>query len=101
MNVREGDTQVADSTEAIAQSHNLIQPQQVAFDYIKSNFFRVVHADGVTGGGTPNGSIHLAFFSERGPIPQREVRSINADGTFQPSALSVRQRQPNPADRRR
>ncbi len=56
-------------------------PTQVAFDYIKGNAFRVIHADGVIGGPTPSGHIHMAFFSERGPIPQREVRAVNRDGT--------------------
>lgn len=58
------------------------QVPQIAFDYIKGQLFHVVHADGVIGGVTPNGSIHVAFFSERSPIPQREVRAINADGTL-------------------
>jgi hypothetical protein len=55
---------------------------QVAFDYIKGHLFRVIHADGVIGGATPNGGVHLAFFSERTPIPQREVRTINSDGSL-------------------
>ncbi|HET7501633.1 MAG TPA: hypothetical protein VFK02_11535 [Kofleriaceae bacterium] len=41
----------------------------VRFHYIKSSAFRVVHADGVVGGPTPSGLIHLSFFSERLPIP--------------------------------
>ena len=57
-------------------------PAQVAFDYIKGNSFRVVHADGVIGGPTPSGHVHMAFFSERGPIPRREVRAVNRDGTI-------------------
>jgi hypothetical protein len=55
-------------------------PPEIAFDYIKSAAFRVVHADGVTGGIAPSGNIHMAFFSERGPIPQREVRALNSEG---------------------
>ncbi len=58
------------------------QAPQVAFDYIKGQLFHVVHADGVIGGVTPNGSVHVAFFSERSAIPQREVRKINPDGTL-------------------
>ena len=49
------------------------------FDYIKSNQFRVVHADGVHGGVCPKGrSIQIAFFNERQPIPKRET--YNLDG---------------------
>lgn len=58
------------------------QLPQVAFDYIKGNLFRVVHVDGAIGGATPNGGLHVAFFSERLPIPQQEVRSINPDGSL-------------------
>ena len=60
-------------------------PSEIAFDYIKGAFFRVIHADGVTGGVAPSGNIHMAFFSERGPIPQREVRTLSQDGV--PGAL--------------
>ena len=55
---------------------------QVAFDYIKGSYFRVAHADGVIGGVTPGGNIHMAFYSERGPIPQKEVRALLPDGTL-------------------
>ncbi len=51
----------------------------LSFDYIKSNQFRVIHADGVHGGVRPGGQgIQIAFFSERQPIPQRET--YNFDG---------------------
>ena len=36
----------------------------VTFDYIKSNLFRVIHADGVWGGIAPTGKIHLSFFND-------------------------------------
>ena len=38
-------------------------------DYIKSNLFRVVVADGAFGGLTPRGNIHIDFWSERRAIP--------------------------------
>jgi hypothetical protein len=38
--------------------------------FIKSNYFRVVHADGAWGGLTPNGALQLAFYNERHPIPR-------------------------------
>lgn len=41
----------------------------VRYHHIKSNAYRVVHADGVVGGPTPSGLIHVSFFSERQPIP--------------------------------
>ena len=54
----------------------------IAFDYIKGNFFRVIHADGVLGGSTPSGNIHMAFFSDRQPIPKREVYGLKPDGSL-------------------
>jgi hypothetical protein len=46
-------------------------PESLEFHYVKSNGFRVVHADGVWGGPTPRGYITMSFFSERAPIPAR------------------------------
>lgn len=53
---------------------------RAAFDYIKAQLFRVVHADGVIGGLTPSGNLHVAFFSERPAIPRRLVYELNAAG---------------------
>ena len=55
-------------------------PSKLKFDYIKSNVFRVIHADGVIGGPTPRLSIHMDFWSERFPIPQQTVHEVNPDG---------------------
>jgi hypothetical protein len=49
---------------------------EIKFDYIKSNQFRVIHVDGAHGGVTPRGLIQMAFFSERVPIPKRETYSL-------------------------
>jgi hypothetical protein len=49
----------------------------VRFDYIKSNFFRVVHVDGVHGGVRPSAdSVHIAFFNERNAIPKAEEHQV-------------------------
>ena len=55
---------------------------RVAFDYIKGQHFRVIHADGAIGSVTPNGHIHAAFFSERQAIPRRLVHELNPNGTI-------------------
>lgn len=49
-------------------------------DYIKSNYFRVVHADGVFGGLTPRGYIQLDIWSERQPIPKQSVYPLTREG---------------------
>ncbi len=56
--------------------------QEVAFDYIKGQFFRVIHADGAIGGITPQGLVHIGFFSERPPFARRIVQRAKPDGTL-------------------
>lgn len=51
-------------------------PDKVKFDYIKSNFHRVVHSDGVWGGTTPRQKFIMSFWSERPPIPQQVVHPV-------------------------
>jgi hypothetical protein len=55
---------------------------RVKFDYIKSNFFRVVHADGVFGGITPRLDIQMDVWSERQAIPKEVVHELRPDGTL-------------------
>ena len=55
-------------------------PTSVDCHYLKSNSFRVVHADGVWGGTTPRGYIAMSFFSERAPIPRKLTYAVNPDG---------------------
>lgn len=52
-------------------------PPTINFDYIKSNFFRAVHADGVWGGINGHLDVVMAFFSERPAIPQRLVFELD------------------------
>ena len=50
---------------------------EMRVEYRKSNFFRVIRADGVHGGLGPNGRvIHLGFFTERRPIPDAEIYNV-------------------------
>lgn len=56
------------------------QPTEITFDYIKSNFFRVIHADGAFGGLAPNGNIHMALYNERQAIPTKMVYPIEGTG---------------------
>ena len=46
---------------------------EIKFDYLKSNLFRTVHSDGVIGGITPPGNVHMSFFCERLAIPRRII----------------------------
>lgn len=49
-------------------------------DLIKSNYFRVIHADGVSGCVTPGGTIHLDFWNEREAIPRRITYTFDTSG---------------------
>jgi hypothetical protein len=59
-----------------------IKEAQVVFEYAKDPMFRSTHADGFIGGLTPNGHIHLAFFSERPLLPKKHIFRINPDGSL-------------------
>lgn len=65
-------------------------PKKISFEFIKSNFFRVVRGDGVIGGLAPNGSVHLAVYSERQPIPKKMVHFIS-ENTVGPEIMAERE----------
>lgn len=54
--------------------------ESVQFRYIKSEYFRVIHANGAWGGLTPQAEIHMVIFSERPAIPDAIVHAITDDG---------------------
>lgn len=57
--------------------------QSVSFEYEKARGFRVIHVDGAHGGIAPNGNgLAVSFYSERRPIPQREVFQISNQGVI-------------------
>jgi len=59
------------------------EPSEVRFRYMKSNFFRVIHADGAWGGLSPRGNIHMSFYNERGALPDSSVLTLAPDGSKQ------------------
>lgn len=61
----------------------------IRFHYIKSNAFRVVHADGVYGGISPSLKLQMAFYSERTPIPQAIVHALH-DGELGEEIVTAR-----------
>ncbi len=50
---------------------NKAAQNQIKFDFIKTSYFRSIHADGVWGGVNGHLDIAMAFFSERPAIPQQ------------------------------
>jgi hypothetical protein len=71
-----------DEKAADLRVRKLIESGELKFDYIKSNFFRVIHVDGAWGSVTPNLNIQMAIFNERRAIPKQTVQVINPDGTI-------------------
>lgn len=57
-------------------------PKRVTFNYIKSNFFRVLHVDGVTGGVMPSSDIYMNLYSERFSIPKKLVYELDSEGSL-------------------
>jgi hypothetical protein len=51
-------------------------PSSVTLNYIKSNYFRVIHADGAIGGFTPKGEMFVSLYNERPPLPDVTVQAI-------------------------
>ena len=64
--------------------------KSLSIEYIKSNSFRVIHADGIHGGLSPDLDIHMAIFTERWPFPREIFHAINEDGTLGPEDLTKR-----------
>ncbi len=65
--------------------------KRIKFDYIKSQFFRGVHVDGVFGGITPSGkSIRMSVWNERWPIPKQTVHETDDKGKLIKEIISER-----------
>jgi hypothetical protein len=58
----------------------MISSEKIAFDYIKSNYFRVISVNGVVGGITPSGDIHMGVWSQRQPYPKHVVHDVKETG---------------------
>ena len=66
-------------------------PSKIHFNYIKSNNFRVVHADGVIGNGTPRNDLFIGFYSERVPLPDTLTYEIDEKGKLGKEVLEERE----------
>ena len=63
---------------------------QIRFHQIKSNFFRVVHADGIWGSVHPSDLVHLTFYNERAPLAKETVHNITEDKQIGDEDMSQR-----------
>lgn len=69
--------------EDTKEEHSGAERETVTIHYIKASQFRAVHVDGVYGGVTPTGKIHMAAYSQRMAIPQQVVQYISPDGRLE------------------
>src|SRR5438105_738550 len=65
-------------------------PSNIAFHYVKSNHFRVIHVNGAFGGFGPDGNLFMAVFSERPPLPDVTVQAVESSGQLGPEILDQR-----------
>lgn len=80
---------VTQKEAAAAKSSSAVRVQ-LPIHFIKSTCFRVVHANGVWYGGDNQGNLHLTFFNERNPIPQKVVVNVDEHGSVVGEDLSQR-----------
>jgi hypothetical protein len=72
-------------------AHSLLVQGELEFDFEKSNFFRVIHVDGIFGGVAPATQLlHIGIFNERQPFPKKVFHPVK-DGTLQPENLQKRE----------
>lgn len=61
------------------------EPRTLRFHYVKSNFFRVIFADGCIGGGSLEADrIRMAIFNTRHPIPLQVTHHLSPEGVIGP-----------------
>src|SRR6476646_1778476 len=54
------------------------QALEIPIYYVKSNYYRVIHMDGIYGGGAPTiGNIVMTVFSHRLPLPEKAVNDAS------------------------
>jgi len=70
-----------DKAESSGQIARKPDQQELIFNYCKSQFFRVIHADGAWGGVSPRGDIHISLYNERIAIPDKSRLLISESGT--------------------
>lgn len=55
-------------------------PLKVEAAFVRSNFYRVVHADGAFGGAAPNANIRMTIYSEAQRIPNLITYDFSPSG---------------------
>lgn len=79
-----------DETNSSGSKQPGANSKTIQFSYIKSNHYRVIHADGMIGGAVHKARLVLSFFSERIPIPQVQTYELNADGSLGEEQITSR-----------
>ncbi|HUF04303.1 MAG TPA: hypothetical protein VMM38_09020 [Aridibacter sp.] len=64
------------------QDHS--EQQVLNLHYIKSNYFRVIKADGAWGALSPRGDLVISLFNERLPMPDTQKFTLSEGGNLLP-----------------
>lgn len=82
---------MAENDEKAAENGPVDENIELIINYVKSNYFRVIHADGAWGGLSPSGDIHIAFYNERAAIPDRSKITVSeqASRTVKPEEFEA------------
>jgi len=71
-------------------AENSDEPVKFTVDYIKSNLWRVIYAEGVWGCVTGSRNIHMAFWNSRDAIPRQITYEFDDEGEVEEVARDVR-----------
>jgi hypothetical protein len=61
---------------------------QLIFNYVRSNFHRVLHIDETLSGITPNGEVYVELCSERPSLPKQVVVHFDDDGEVKDTSIN-------------
>ena len=56
------------------------KPKSLKFQYLKADSYITYHVDGVFGGVTPKGMVHMDVFTEKFPTPSCISHELSEDG---------------------
>lgn len=59
-----------------------VSDKTVAFRYARSRMHRSVHVDGAIGGINGRGQLNISLYSERVPLPEGTVATVDGDGNL-------------------
>lgn len=69
--------------------HEETELESIDIHYVKAPQYRTIQVDGVYGGPVPNGTVSIAIYNERRPLPRTVSVPVLENGTLNESASSL------------